>query len=126
MSRTRLAIPAMLFACATTQVFGCSSDNGNPNASQIQAACEKYGDLSVALSCPGLTTRQAVVDQCVQEAAAAPQKCKSQLDAADACAVKQPTSSFQCRSDQNDGTTELKDGICPNESAALISCLLGG
>lgn len=124
MSRPRFFLHVVLFVSAATQALGCGGDNGNQGASN-QEVCDRAGDISVALNCPGLTTKKAVVDQCLQEAAAAPAKCKGQFDSAKQCAMKQPNSSFQCSS-ANDGTTELKDGFCTNESAALLNCLMGG
>lgn len=88
------------------------------------ALCNLEGQLAAQLNCPGFTSQQAVVATCMQPSGI-PASCQATTDSLTACLSQQPTSSFQC-STNNDGTISVKTGVCPSETNALLACALGG
>ncbi len=111
---------------------GSNSNAGGSHAggstgvgADLTANCNLEGQVAAQFNCPGFTSQQAIVTQCMQSNGSLPASCQTPLDSLDACVAQQPASSLQC-STNNDGTVELKTGFCTAEGNALVSCALGG
>ena len=101
-----------------------SATGGSGAEVDTTALCNLEGQLATQLNCPGFTSQQAVVANCMQPSGISA-SCQAPTDSLTTCLSQQPTSSFQC-STNNDGTVSVKTGVCTTQTNALLTCALGG
>jgi hypothetical protein len=112
----------------TVATGGRLATGGAQNAggqASISGLCNLEGQVAAQFNCPGFTSQQAIAAACMQSDSGFPATCQSTLDSLTTCLSQQPSSSFQCSAD-NDGTIEVKDGVCTSQVGAVVDCALGG
>ncbi len=106
-------------------LLGCGGkEDDDDEGSTIDAAsvCEQSCATTASLACPRTSSCVADCRNLIDTSKSMFPDCGPQIEAGAACASTKPVSDWECVSD---GTARPKAGVCPDETAALFTCVAG-
>ena len=109
--------------CAALAACGGKEEPGDEGSSVNAAAiCDRSCATTASLACPRTSSCVADCEALISMTKSQFPNCGSQIEAGAQCASTKPVSDWECVSD---GTARPKANVCPDEQAAIFTCVAG-